>query len=486
VAAEREPLRVVSPTTGEPLGTVAAASAEAVRSAVALGRRAQPLWGSVPVASRAGFLRRAAQAVLDELEPLAGLLARETGRPRTEALLAELLPSVSGLHALADAAPAALGDRRLGRRTARAAGRHAALVQAPVGVVGLGGGTASPWAEPLLEAAAALVAGNAVVLVPAARLAGDRVAGVLARAGVPEELIVVLHGVDAAGALGGACDAVVELDPPIAKGTMLVLDGAPLGAVVSGALWAGFAGGGRHPAAVGRIVTAPGLGRRLAEALAEGTARLRLGDPSDPTTEIGPLPSRERLAAVEAAVADAVSEGAEQLCGGPVSLHGLGGAFYAPAVLHGVRPGSALLRDPPPGPVLAVVEAESASAAIALADAAGTVSVWAGDRERGERVARGLRAELTWVNEHGHAAAAAPVRLARHVRVRQLASGSSRLRSARWLPYDPALVRTRVTLARVLFGRESQRLDAIRAGAHPAARTLVRLGREALESRRSG
>jgi hypothetical protein len=134
--------------------------------------------------------------------------------------------------------------------------------------------------------------------------------------------------------------------------------------------------------------------------------------------------------------------------------------------------------------VLAVVEAASAAAAIALADEAGTVSVWAGDRERGERVARGLRAELTWVNEHGHAAAAAPVRLARHVRVRQLDSASSRLRSARWLPYDPALVRTRVTLARVRFGRESQRLDALRAGLAPAARTLVRLGREALESRR--
>jgi acyl-CoA reductase-like NAD-dependent aldehyde dehydrogenase len=486
VAAAREPLRVVSPTTGEPLGTVPAAGADAVRSAVALGRRAQPLWSAVPVAARAGFLRRAAQAVLDELEALAGLLARETGRPRTEALLAELLPSVAGLHALADAAPAVLGDQRLGRRTARTAGRHAALLQAPAGVVGLRGGAASPWAEPLLEAAAALVAGNAVVLVPAARLAGDRIAGVLARAGVPEELMVVLHGIEAAGALGGACDAVGDLDPPIAKGTMLVLDGAPLGAVVSGALWAGFAGGGRHPAAVGQIVTAPGLGRPLADALAAGTRQLRLGDPSDPTTEIGPLPSPERLAAVEAAVADAESEGAERLCGGPVSIHGLGGVFYAPAVLHGVRPGSALLRDPPPGPVLAVVEAASASEAIALADAAGTVSVWAGDRERGERVARGLRAELTWVNEHGHAAAAAPVRLARHVRVRQLASGSSRLRSARWLPYDPALVRTRITVARVLFGRESQRLDALRAGARPAARTLVRLGREALESRRAG
>jgi acyl-CoA reductase-like NAD-dependent aldehyde dehydrogenase len=474
-----EPLVVVSPATGERLGTVPAAAPEAVRAAAARARRAQPLWAAVPVAARAGFLRRAAQAVLDELDPLAGLLAAETGRPHTEALLAELLPSVGGLHALADAGRGALGDRRLGRRAARAAGRREALLQAPTGVVGLRGGGASPWAEPMLEAAAALLAGNAVLLVPAARLAGDRIAAALARAGVPEELLVVLHGVDAAGALGGACDAVSELDPPRGKGTMLVLDGAPLDPVVSGALWAGFAGGGRHPAAVGRIVTAPGLAAPLAEALTRATRALRLGDPADPRTEIGPLPSPERLAAVEAAVADAESEGAVRLCGGPVELPGLPGAFFAPAVLRDVRPGSALLREPPPGPVLCVVEADSPAAAIALADDAGTVSVWAGDRERGERIARGLRAELTWVDEHGHAAAAAPVRLARHVRVRQLATGSSRLRSARWLPYDPALVRTRVAVARLRFGRESRRLDALRAGAVPAARTLVRLGREA-------
>jgi hypothetical protein len=123
----------------------------------------------VPVQARARALRRAAQAVLDELDPLALLLARETGRPRTEALVAELLPSVSGLHALADAAPGALGDRWLGRRAVWRPGRRAALVQRPAGVVGLRGGRSSPWAEPLLEAAAALVAGNAVVLVPAAR-----------------------------------------------------------------------------------------------------------------------------------------------------------------------------------------------------------------------------------------------------------------------------------------------------------------------------
>jgi acyl-CoA reductase-like NAD-dependent aldehyde dehydrogenase len=114
----------------------------------ALARRVQPLWAAVPVSARAAVLRRAAQAVLDEVDTLAGLLAAQTGRPRTALMLGELLPSVSGLHGLAAAAPDAVRERR--------AGRSGRLVPAPIGVVGLRGGT-SPWAEPLLETAAAVV-----------------------------------------------------------------------------------------------------------------------------------------------------------------------------------------------------------------------------------------------------------------------------------------------------------------------------------------
>jgi hypothetical protein len=153
-------------------------------------------------------------------------------------------------------------------------------------------------------------------------------------------------------------------------------------------------------------------------------------------------------------------------------------------VLRGVRPGAAVLREPPPGPVLALVEASDEAAAIALADdRPGAVSVWAGDRARGERIARRLRAELTWINEHGHAAAVAPVRLERNVRVRQLASQPPGLRSARWLPYDPSLVKARVAMARLAHGRESQRARALRQGALPLARILSRLGRDRLARR---
>jgi acyl-CoA reductase-like NAD-dependent aldehyde dehydrogenase len=345
-------LEVRSPVTGDVLGTVAERDVDA---AVAAARLVQPLWAAVPASARAHYLRRAAQAVLDELDRLALLIARETGRPRSEALLAELLPSVGALHALADDGPRALADQRLGRPSLLRAGRRAVLVQAPAGVVAVCGRNASPWAEPLLESAASLLAGNAVLLVPAAPLAGERIAAAFIRAGVPGELIAVMHGGDLEG-----LDRVVDLGADDAKATMLVLDGAPLDATVTGALWAAFAGAGRHPAAVGRLVVAPGPAETLLDALVAGARRLRVGDPQHADTEVGPLASHDDLEAVERLVAEAVAGGAERLCGGRLDLPGLDGAFCAPIVLRGVREDARLMREMPPGPVLAVLEASSA------------------------------------------------------------------------------------------------------------------------------
>ncbi len=468
-------LEVRSPVTGDLLGKVAERDVAAAAAAAAL---VQPLWAAVPAHARAHYLRRAAQAVLDELDRLALLIARETGRPRSEALLAELLPSVSALHALADDGPRALADQRLGRPSLLRGGRRAVLVQAPAGLVGVRSRSASPWAEPLLESAASLLAGNAVLLKPAAPLAGERIAAAFIRAGVPGELIAVMHGAEL-----DKLDRVVDLGAGDAKATMLVLDGAPLDATVSGALWAAFAGAGRHPAAVGRLVVGPGPAEPLLGALVAGARRLRVGDPEHSDTEVGPVASRADLEAVERLVAEAEAAGAERLCGGPLELPGLDGAFCAPTVLRGVSEDARLLRESPPGPVLAVLEAGSDEEAIALAGehADASVSVWTDDRRRGERVARSLGAELAWVNEHGQSVPSVPVRLARHVAPRRLASQPPRVRSARWLPYDPALVRARTAAARLLHGRESERVAALRDGALPLARVAMNAARAAAQ-----
>src|SRR5947208_2745188 len=159
---------------GALLGSVPAADAAAVRAAADRAAAAQPLWGNVPARARARYVRRTARVLLEDLDALALGLAQETGRPRTEAVLGELLPAVAGLSELAEDGPRALADRRLGRPAVLRGGRRALGIQGPRGVIGVLGGSASALAEPALEIGAALLAGNGVVFTPTAALAGER------------------------------------------------------------------------------------------------------------------------------------------------------------------------------------------------------------------------------------------------------------------------------------------------------------------------
>ena len=234
----------------------------------------QPLWALVPAAGRARYLRRTATAILDELEDLAGVLADTVGQPRTEAVLAELLPSVGGLHDLADA--------RAARAARPAAGAHpgparGAPLAARVGAARDGRRPRRPRRRrgpSRARDAAALLAGNAVVL---STPMGDRVRGAFERGGVPLELIAAR----ARPTRTWARSPTTSSTPARAreKGTMLVLDGAPLDRTATGALWAAFAGGGRHRAAVGRLVVVPSVAEPLIAAVVAGAERLRPGNP---------------------------------------------------------------------------------------------------------------------------------------------------------------------------------------------------------------
>ena len=301
----------------------------------------QPFWAQLPLGDRARYMSRAAQAIIDQLDELAELLSREQGKPRNESYTMELLPTIDSLRWLADAGPGILEDERvplpifLKQKRAR-------FTYEPLGVVGVIAPWNYPWSIPFGEVAIALMAGNGVVLKPASLtpLIGQRIQEVFERAGLPEGLVRVVHGggavgqalvessvakifftgsVDVGRRVGEQCagrlkGSVLELG---GKDPMIVCADANLPNAISGCLWGGFANAGQTCSGIERVYVVREVADRFVEGVIEGAERLRVGDPLEWDTEVGPMVSAEQLELVRELVDDAVAAGA--------TLHGGGG-----------------------------------------------------------------------------------------------------------------------------------------------------------------
>ena len=515
-----EELLAYDPATGAILGSVTITPPEAVEEVVAAVAKVQPLWALLRVRDRARYMRRMAQAVIDDFDELRDALAREQGRPRAEIASLELLAAIDALIWIADDGARVLGGRKVGVSRAMALAKRARVAYEPYGVVGVIGAGSAPFAQPLAQIAGALLAGNGVTYKPAARaaLAGERIARVMARAGLPEGLVRVIHGgADVGVALAQApvhkvlftgspsvgrvvARACVSREKEVAvelggKDAMLVLDDAHLPRAVAGALWAGCAGAGQARGAVERVYVARAVHERFLAGLVHGAQALTVGDPSDPRTQVGPLSSVRRAEHVAELVQDALAHGARLHCGGPVTPPGCRpGAFYAPAVLTGATREMRLLREPVDGPVLVVVAVDSVQEAIALANDSHYglgASVWTDDRYQGLRIARELHAGMVWLNDHlpgamvsrgpwGAAAGAGLGRTLGEAGLRACAQEKlitwdpPSMRGLWWSPYDENTTRAARAVAKMRSARESDRDHAWREGAVALSRLGAR------------
>jgi acyl-CoA reductase-like NAD-dependent aldehyde dehydrogenase len=525
-AAAPGTLQSRNPATGAVLGSVEATPPEGVEEVVEAVRRVQPLWALLRVEDRARYMRRVAQAIIDEFDELLELLGREQGRPRAEVATLELLPAIDALIWIADEGGQVLGSRRVGIHRSMAPAKRARVAYEPFGVVGVIGAGSAPFAQPLGQIAGALLAGNGVVFKPARRacLAGERIARVLARASLPEGLVQLVHGGTQVGvalarssadkvlftgspAVGRAvARAGVSQDKEVTvelggKDAMLVLADAHIGRAVSGALWAGCAGAGQARGSVERVYVAREVHDPFLTRLVAGAQALRVGDPERPGVQVGPLASARRLEHVRELVQEAVEQGATLHCGGPLQAphEGCSGAFYAPAVLSGVTHAMRVMREPLDGPVLAVLAVDSTDRAIELAndsDYGLGASVWTADRWQGLRIARDLHAGMVWLNDHlpapavsrGPWGAAAGGGLGRTLGETGLRGCAQEklitwdppgIRGLWWSPYDELLERAAHTVALMRSARDSDRERAWRDGAV----SLVRVGARALRRR---
>ncbi|MGV1050166.1 MAG: aldehyde dehydrogenase family protein [Solirubrobacterales bacterium] len=407
---------VIEPATEQVLQSVPTTSVAEVDEIVAAGREAQRSWWALAPGERGAVLHAIAAGVEAEAAALARLEARNVGMP-----IADARGAVAGVAATFRFYAAA--PERLGGHTHPVAGGVDMTFREPLGVVGV----ITPWNFPLSIAswkiAPALAAGNAVVhkpaeLTPVTALELERIA---TAAGLPENLLRVVVGsgsevgrrlvehpdvakisftgsTEVGRAIGAAAAQQIkrvslELG---GKSPSIVFADADLDAAAAGLVGGAFGNAGQDCCARSRVYVERAALEPFLARLGEAVATLRVGDPLDEATAMGPLISAEQRQRVGELVAAAPVAMQGEVPAGP-------GFWFPPTVLHPIADDDRAAREEIFGPVVCVLPFERENEVIARANAtiyglAG--SIWTRDGARAMRVARGVQSGALAVNSY--------------------------------------------------------------------------------------
>jgi acyl-CoA reductase-like NAD-dependent aldehyde dehydrogenase len=410
-------LRVVEPATEEVLAELAHAGVEETDAAVARAKAAFPAWRAVTPTDRAKVMRRIASALAERLEEMARLETRNVGKPIGDSR-GEVSMVVDVFNYYAGAPERLLGD------TIPVAGGVDMTFREPLGVVGL----IVPWNFPLpiasWKVAPALAAGNTVVLKPAelTPLTAMELERIALDAGLPEGVLnvvvgpgrivgerlaehpdvakIAFTGSTAVGRRVGALAAqtikrvTLELG---GKSANIVFADADLEGAAASAPMAVFANAGQDCCARSRILVERSAVDRFLELLAQSVRALRVGDPLDDTTEMGPLISADQRQTVASYLEDGL----------PIAVQGETpdgpGFWFPPTVLAPVSNDDRAAREEIFGPIAAVIPFDDEADAIRIAN--DTVyglsgSIWTQNGAKALRVARALETGTISINSH--------------------------------------------------------------------------------------
>lgn len=364
---------MLNPATEEPLGEVAQADAAQVAEAIAAAYAARSSMRALTAWNRSALLRRAASLIDERAETLGRLVALETGKPVRQAV-GEAKASAESVDWFADEARRVFGLSY----ESRVKGDRYLVHMEPLGVVA----AFVPWNFPLLllarKMAPALAAGNALVIRPSSEAAGATMALVkcFEDAGFPAGAINLVVGRPA------EVTPTIMNDPRVAKvsftgsvpigrqivqqsattlkrvsmelgghAPVIVHADADIDAFARLAAAGKFRNAGQVCAAPTRFYVHESVAAQVEEKLVAATRALNVGSPLADTTDLGPLTTARRRAAIEEMVEQAVAGGARVMTGGRRPASSERGYFYEPTWLTQLRPDASVLNDEPFGPL---------------------------------------------------------------------------------------------------------------------------------------
>lgn len=416
------------PATGEPVAYLHAASVADVEEAIAGADHAFRTsgWAQKKPHERAAVLYRVAQLIRERGEALAQMQRLDNGKPISETR--NLVASAAGTFQFFAAACETLEETLTPMR-----GDNLTMsVYEPMGVVA----AITPWNSPIAseaqKMAPALAAGNAVVVKPAevTPLAALELARICIEAGVPAGMISVLPGkgsvigdaitlhplVKRVSFTGGtttgkhiahiAADKMMPVSLELGgKSPTMVFDDADLDHAVAGVLYGIFSSSGESCIAGSRLFVARALYDGFMERLAAGAAALRVGDPADERTQMGPLITARHREGIERYVDIGVTDGGRIRTGGvrPKGEKFERGYFYTPTIIEGLSNDQRICQEEIFGPVLVAMPFDDEDDLIRQANDsvyALAAGIWTRDYKRAWRIGRAVQAGNVWINTY--------------------------------------------------------------------------------------
>src|SRR5579872_531698 len=382
----------IDPATGKILAQFEKTPPAALTEILARARAAQSAWCGVPIERRCAQLRVLRDCMMVARDALASAVVAESGKPRVEALFADIFVALDTAAYFSKHGARQLRPERVPHHSSAAKAKSGRIVYDPVGVIGIISSWNYPLAIPLSQIIPATVAGNAVICKTSdfTPHCGALIEKLFTDAGFPKSLVTVIQGggeigqalIDAAPdkimftgsvatgrRVAEACakkliPSVLELG---GKDAMIVLADANVNVAASAAIWGSYTNCGQVCLSVERLFVEQAIEEKFLALCVEKTKKLRLGPGSDPATDVGPLIRPQHVQRMSDLVNDAVAQGARVLCGGKPRPD-LGANFFAPTVVAGVNSSMKLFQEETFGPILAIQTVKDADEAVARAN----------------------------------------------------------------------------------------------------------------------